>query len=100
MSVSPSSETEVPTLTPPATAAAAREPEDVEYPEGNWIAQSIWHGKAVSQATVALDNHFRNRDNVLVAMELLVYYEPGNNKVCLQPDLQCRFRGKVNSRSD
>ena len=99
MALTPATETEVPTLTPPATAAAAREPEDVEYPEGNWIAQSIWHGKAVSQATVALDNHFRNRDNVLVAMELLVYYEPGNNKVCLQPDLQVVFGVQRGNRS-
>ncbi len=88
MSVSPSSETEVPSLAPPATAAAAREPEGVEYPEGNWIAQSVWHGDAVNQATTALKKHFRNRENVLVAMELLVYYERGNNKVCLQPDVQ------------
>ena len=88
MSVSPSSETEVPTLAPPATAAAAREPEAVEYPEGNWIAQSVWHGDAVSQATTALKKHFSHRENVLVAMELLVYYERGNNKVRLQPDVQ------------
>ena len=88
MSVSPASETEVPSLAPPATAAAAREPEEVEYPEGNWIAQSVWHGDAVNQATTALKKHFSNRENVLVAMELLVYYERGNNKVCLQPDVQ------------
>ncbi len=99
MSFTPTTETEVSTLTPSAAAAAAREPEDVEYPEGNWIAQSVWHGKAVSQATVALDNHFRNRDNVLVAMELLVYYEPGNNKVCLQPDLQVVFGVPRGNRS-
>ncbi len=99
MAVTPATETEVPSLTPPAPAAAAREPADVEYPEGNWIAQSIWHGKAVSQATVALDNHFRNRENVLVAMELLVYYEPGNNKVCLQPDLQVVFGVQRGNRS-
>ena len=99
MSFAPATETEVPSLSSPATAAAVGAPEDVEYPEGNWIAQSIWHGKAVSQATVALDNHFRNRDNVLVAMELLVYYEPGNNKVCLQPDLQVVFGVPRGNRS-
>ena len=72
MSFTPATETEVPSLTPSAAAAAAREPEDVEYPEGNWIAQSAWHGDAVSQATTALKKHFRKRENVLVAMELLV----------------------------
>jgi len=90
MSFTPTTETEVPALAP-AAAAAEREPEDVEYPEGNWIAQSIWHGDAVNQATTALKNHFRNREKVLVAMELLVYYERDNNKVCLQPDVQVVF---------
>ena len=100
MSFTPATETEVPTLTPPAAAAAAREPaEDVEYPEGNWIAQSVWHGDAVSQATVALNHHFRKREKVLVAMELLVYYEPGNNKVCLQPDVQVVFGVQRGNRS-
>ncbi len=99
MAVTPATETEVPSLTPPATAAAAREPEDVEYPEGNWIAQSVWHGDAVSQATVALKHHFRKRENVLVAMELVVYYERGNDKVCLQPDVQVVFGVQRGNRS-
>ncbi len=100
MAVTPATETEVPTLTPPAAAAAAREPaEDVEYPEGNWIAQSVWHGDAVNQATTALKHHFQDREKVLVAMELLVYYELGNNKVCLQPDVQVVFGVQRGNRS-
>ncbi len=99
MSSPPSTETEVPALTPPTTAAAVREPEDVEYPEGHWIAQSVWHGDAVSQATVALNHHFRKRENVLVAMELVVYYERGNDKVCLQPDVQVVFGVQRGNRS-
>ena len=99
MAFTPATETEVPSLAPPATAAAAREPEDVEYPEGNWIAQSVWHGDAVSQATVALKHHFRKRENVLVAMELVVYYERGNDKVCLQPDVQVVFGVQRGNRS-
>ena len=98
MAFTPATETEVPTLTPSA-AAAVREPEDVEYPEGNWIAQSVWHGDAVSQATVALNHHFRERENVLVAMELVVYYERGNDKVCLQPDVQVVFGVQRGNRS-
>ncbi len=99
MSFTPATETEVPALTPPAAAAAARKPEDVEYPEGNWIAQSVWHGDAVSQAAVALKNHFSNREDVLVAMELVVYYECGNDKVCLQPDVQVVFGVQRGNRS-
>ena len=100
MSFTPSTEAEVPALTSPASAAAAREPaEDVEYPEGHWIAQSVWHSDAVSQTTVALNHHFRKRENVLVAMELVVYYERGNDKVCLQPDVQVVFGVQRGNRS-
>ncbi len=99
MSFTPSTETEVSTLTPPAAAAAAREPEDVEYPEGNWTAPSVWHGDAVCRATSALKHRFWDREDVLVAMELLVYYERGNNKVCLQPDVQVVFGVQRGNRS-
>ncbi len=69
----------------------APEPDEVEYPEGHWIAQSVGHGDAVRQAATALDYHFRERADVLVAMELVVYYQRGNNKLRLQPDVQVVF---------
>ena len=74
-----------------APEAALPEPDGVEYPEGRWIAQSVWHGDAVRQATDALVSHFSERKDVLVAMELVVYYQRGNNKARLQPDLQVVF---------
>ncbi|MDE0126645.1 MAG: Uma2 family endonuclease [Bryobacterales bacterium] len=74
-----------------APEAALPEHGEVEYPEGRWIAQSVWHGDAVSRAKVALDSHFRGRKDVLVAMELVVYYQRGNNRARLQPDLQVVF---------
>ena len=74
-----------------APEAALPEHGEVEYPEGRWIAQSVWHGDAVRQATDALVSHFSERKDVLVAMELVVYYQRGNNKARLQPDLQVVF---------
>ena len=91
MSVTASTTTELPAAASPAAAAAAREPDAVEYPEGHWIAPSLWHGDAVRLATAALHNHFRDREDVLVAMELVVYYERGDNTACLQPDVQVVF---------
>ena len=76
------------TTTTQLPAVAGRESNAVEYPEGHWIAQSVWHGDAVRQTTDALLSHFRQRDDVLVAMELVVYYERGNRRACLQPDVQ------------
>ena len=72
----------------------------VEYPEGRWVAQSVSHGDAVEQATGALRHHFREREDVLVAMELVVYYRRGNNRVWLQPDVQVVHGvGRAPSRS-
>ncbi len=80
-----------PALTPPATAAAAREPAEVKYPEGQWAAQSVWHGDAARQAATALQHHSREREDVLVGMELVVYYQRGNDKLWLRPDVQVVF---------
>ena len=42
--------TELPAAASSAVGAAPRHPDAVEYPEGHWIAQSVWHGDAVGQA--------------------------------------------------
>ena len=81
----------LPSVAPGAPESASREPDTVEYPEGHWTAQSLWHGDAVRQASVALLSRFRRREDVLVGMELRVYYERGNNKAHLQPDLLVAF---------
>lgn len=78
--VTPSSSTELSLVASPAAEAVASEPDAVEYPERHWIAQSVWHGDGVRLATAALHHHFNDRDNVLVAMELVVYYERGNHR--------------------
>ena len=91
MSVTVTATTELAATASTATEAASREADAVEYPEGHWIAQSVWHGDAVRQATVALLSHFRQREDVLVAMELVVYFKRGDNTACLQPDVQVVF---------
>ena len=83
--------TELPTLASPGATAVPPATDEVEYPEGNWIAQSVAHGVAVRQAAAALDLHFRERSEVLVAMELMVYYQLDNSAAKLQPDVQVVF---------
>ena len=85
------SSTELSTVASRVAEAAPGEPEGVEYPERQWIAQSVWHGEAIRLATNALRNCFRGREDVLVAMELVVYYQRGNNKAWLRPDVQVVF---------
>ena len=91
MSTMGTTETELPARSSPSATAVAPERDEVEYPEGHWIAQSVGHGDAVRQAATALHYYFRERADVLVAMELVVYYQRGNNKVWLQPDVQVVF---------
>ena len=91
MSVTASNSKELSTGSSPVAEAVAPEPDAVEYPERRWTAPSVWHGDAVRLATAALHHHFRDRDDVLVAMELVVYYVRGDNRVWLQPDVQVVF---------
>ena len=86
-----SSSTEYSAVAWPVAEVVAGEPDAVEYPEGHWIAQSVWHGEAVGLATAALQHHFSDRDDVLVDMELVVYYERGDKRAWLQPDVQVVF---------
>ena len=100
MSGTASSSTELSSVASPVAEAATSEPDAVEYPERQWIAQSVWQGDAVLMATAALQNHFRDHEDVLVAMELVVYYERGDNTAWLRPDVQLVFgveRGKNRS---
>ncbi|MCY4535225.1 MAG: Uma2 family endonuclease [Bryobacterales bacterium] len=90
---------EHPGLASPDATALPPETDEVEYPEGNWIAQSVAHGDAVRKATTALHHHFRERQQVLVAMELMVYYQRDNNEAKLQPDVQVVFGVRRGDRS-
>jgi len=100
MSSRAATETDVPTLRSPATAATAPRPDEVEYPEGHWVAQSVSHGVAVRQAATALDYHFQKREDVLVAMELVVYFQRGQAEAKLQPDVQVVYGvGRANRSS-
>ena len=75
----------------PVAEAAPSDSDTVEYPERQWIAQSVWHGDAIRLATNALRSCFRDREDVLVAMELVVYYQRGDNTAWLRPDVQVVF---------
>ena len=98
MPVTTATDTERSVLAPAAAEASAK-PGEIEYPERNWIAQSIAHGDAVLQAAAALRNHFRERPDVLVAMELAVYYRRDDNNLWLQPDVQVVFGVSPENRS-
>ena len=99
MPVKASDSTELLEGTAPVSEAAAGEPDAVEYPERQWISQSVGHGDAVRLATAAFEHHFRALADVLVAMELAVYFERGNNLAWLRPDVLVAFGVGRGSRS-
>ena len=69
------------------SAVAAAVTDQVEYPDHLWAAQSLRHSDSVLYAASALKQYFDNRKDVLVASELVVYYQPGDNQSWLQPDV-------------
>ena len=66
------------------TATAA-----VEYPSGDGkpMAENDFQRKAIIYGNAALARHFRDRHDVYVSGDLLIYYEEGNPRVSIAPDV-------------
>jgi len=61
----------------------------VHYPEtdGKPMAETDIHYEVVTNTRFALQWYFRDRDDVYVSGNLFVYYEEGNPKKCVAPDV-------------
>ena len=68
----------------PAPAAAP-----IEYPssDGQPMAENDAQRNAIMYGIGALSRHFRNRRDVYVSGDLLIYYEEGNPRVSIAPDV-------------
>ena len=77
------------TLAPQAKAPSA----PVEYPssDGKAMADSGWQAAAMVLAKEGLDRCFREREDLYVGLNMLVYYEQGNPKARLAPDVFVAF---------
>ena len=64
-------------------------PVAVEYPssDGKPMAESKYQLVPLTYAYDALERHFRQRRDVFVAADMLIYYEQGNPKARVAPDL-------------
>ena len=76
-------------------------PEAVEYPDSDGLpmAENDFQRKTMTYAIEALDAHFRDRSDVYVSGNLLLYYEEGNNKVRVSPDVFVVFGTAKHERS-
>ena len=70
----------------PATATAAA---PIEYPssDGKPMAENDAQRSAIMYGIGALSRHFASRRNVYVSGDLLIYYEEGNPRVSIAPDV-------------
>ncbi len=61
----------------------------ITYPEtdGKPMAETDWHYKSVTNTRFSLEWHFRGREDVYVSGNLFVYYEEGNPRKCVAPDV-------------
>ena len=72
----------------------------IVYPESdrNRIAESDKHRQLTMEFIQMLEHYFRNRKDVYVSGELLIYYEEGNPKKCVGPDVFVVFGVTEKSR--
>jgi len=75
------------TLTPAPTAP------EIEYPEtdGKPIAETETHLQAMTDTIETLADHFRDQPDVHVGGNLLLYYEQGNPRAVVAPDVFVTF---------
>ncbi|BAP56614.1 hypothetical protein THII_2317 [Thioploca ingrica] len=63
--------------------------EDIDYPDtdGEPMAESDFQRKPLTYLVEALDLHFQTQPEVYVSGNLLIYYQPGNPKASVAPDV-------------
>ena len=63
--------------------------EDPRYPssDGQPLAENDWQLRAILDAVAVLDERFADRPDVYVSGDLLIYYEEGNPRKCVAPDV-------------
>ena len=64
-------------------------PAAIEYPSGDGkpMAENDWQRRAMFDSIGALDLHFRHRPDVYVSGDLFIYYEEGNPRARVAPDV-------------
>ncbi len=74
---------------------------EVDYPDSDGLpmAENDSQRDIMTYAIEALKNHFRDRPDVYVSGNLLLYYEEGNNKVRVAPDVFVVFGAAKHERS-
>jgi Uma2 family endonuclease len=72
-----------------ATAPRQRRPREIEYPttDGKPMAETDLHREDMVETIQVLDDRFADRPDVYVSGNLLLYYEEGNRRRHISPDV-------------
>ena len=72
----------------------------VDYPssDGRPMADNDWQRAAILYALGALQEHYAHRPDVYVSGDLLIYYEEGNPRASVAPDVFVVFGAKSHKR--
>lgn len=64
-------------------------PKAVEYPSGDGqpMAETCLHVRAIMLLHQALEDFFQGRDDVFIASDIFWYWEEGNPAACISPDV-------------
>jgi len=75
----------IPPISPPATPGSA----EVDYPssDGRPLAETPLHRDVLVTAIDVLGRHFADQPRVYVSGNMLVFYEPGNKRKHVSPDV-------------
>ena len=68
-------------------------PAAIDYPSGDGkpMAENDWQLRAILDAVGVLDLHFRDRPDVYVSADLFIYYEEGDPRARVAPDVFVAF---------
>ena len=68
-------------------------PAAIDYPSGDGkpMAENDWQRRAILDAVGVLDLYFRDRPDVYVSGDLFIYYEEGNPRARVAPDVFVAF---------
>ena len=68
-------------------------PAEVEYPDSDGLpmAENTVQGRAIREAMVALEHHYKPGREVGIASDLLLYYRQGDPATSVAPDLMVSF---------
>ncbi len=72
-----------------ATVPRQRRPREIEYPttDGKPMAETDLHRRDMTDTIQTLEDHFADRPRVYVSGNLLLYYEEGNRRKHIAPDV-------------